>query len=558
MKYKALIPGILAVGVIVLLAVLLTFAGNTVLYDAQKTAFSDNNKDPSVIGVMTTEESATILPLMEELLAQTNGVVIEIDSKDFEYSEKELNTYGSLLSRLKTNSGKLKLSNTDINDFVQSSSNMQISMSILNENIKKIEDLKQTASENLGNQELLNSIAREVLLLSKEIQLTASTYEGSSKTMTDIASLYNLDTSQALAALEYVKKIAADTETTSGGGGTGGSVSANLVVVPSVVKYGDIMTISGNLKNSNFETIGIYVDSNLWKDISAKGKTAFSEKYTIGKLTTGSHFVSLLLGSQFSGQEYFTVESSPTVLTINNTKQSDGENARLLTVIGRLSTDTEKFVSNATVNLYSIETGYLASGVTDSKGIWNASAELEDGVYNIYAEFSDPSFPLESSVSEVYEVYVSSPVFYYLIIAAAVAVFAFFIFRFVKGANKRKLREQNLRKANEESLKSAAMRAAEKLRRPAARKKISAGEMLVKIYKKTVKIIAGAEEIENPETKTPREVLKMTVKHPDKVKLFTEKYEYLHYSETKVTVEDIENMNTLSLEIIEAYNEQNK
>ena len=135
MKRPPVLPFVLAGLALILFAVVLGLSGGTVLYEASDDAYSPSHKDVSAVSVMTTEEAETISPLMMEIMKQSLKTALEIDAKDFEYSERELKDLENIVNRLKTNNGKIKLGNTEINDFRISSEELSIALEVLNSDV---------------------------------------------------------------------------------------------------------------------------------------------------------------------------------------------------------------------------------------------------------------------------------------------------------------------------------------------------------------------------------------------------------------------------------------
>ena len=80
---------------------------------------------------MTTEESAMILPMMEELMISTGNVAIELSEGDIEYFNRKLSSHKNLLNQFKTNLNKLKLSSTDLETFRLSADYVEKTFEIL-------------------------------------------------------------------------------------------------------------------------------------------------------------------------------------------------------------------------------------------------------------------------------------------------------------------------------------------------------------------------------------------------------------------------------------------
>lgn len=546
MNLKALIIPVLAAATIVILVMLLSGVGDSELYNAKYTAISDTGKDPSMILVKTTDEYANILPLMAEIMSKSNSVVISIDAKDFEFSDKEIASYKNILTRLRSDASKSQLSSTLIQDYIQSSNSIQVSMDLINANIKEIEELKQFAGTG-GDTEA------RIALLAKDVELAASTYESAANKLINIASEKNLDTTSIKEAIEHVKKIAeveaqvVDNKTINAG-------AVAFDIAPLTLKFGERLNVFGNIKDSDLEEIFLCIDSKSVRNLSVKDKTAFSIYHTIGKLGAGKHFAAFKYGPYTTEPKYFTVETMLSLLSIGSVKHTNENGKMLVNVSGVLRSESNLVVPNAPITLYSNETGYLAEGITDAQGVWRIELELEEGTYNIYAEFSDAEFPLDASISRTVEVKYEAPSYYYIIIIAVAAVLAFVLFRFFRVYRKKKASSNGDGSENIFSKPKFYEIVLEKLRKmiPGSSERLK--EQLSKVYKDTISVVCDAEGIKDAECKTPREILAEVSMYSGCADEFMLKYEYLYYSGVKITGNDMEEIKASAVKLVEAYN----
>ena len=195
MKRQSVLPFVLAGLALILFAVVLGLSGGTVLYEASDDAYSPSHKDVSAVSVMTTEEAETILPLMAEIMLQSSKISLEIDAKDFAYSERELQEYANLIKRLKSNNAKINLGNTELNDFRISAEELNIALEVLNSDVARMEEIKQEIRDGSVDASSLAALYSEMQALSKEITLTAETYSQTADKVIETAKKQNLDTS---------------------------------------------------------------------------------------------------------------------------------------------------------------------------------------------------------------------------------------------------------------------------------------------------------------------------------------------------------------------------
>ena len=210
MKRQSVLPFVLAGLALILFAVVLGLSGGTVLYEASDDAYSPSHKDVSAVSVMTTEEAETILPLMAEIMLQSSKISLEIDAKDFAYSERELQEYANLIKRLKSNNAKINLGNTELNDFRISAEELNIALEVLNSDVARMEEIKQEIRDGSVDASSLAALYSEMQALSKEITLTAETYSQTADKVIETAKKQDLDTSHMDQAVSTVNKVAAN------------------------------------------------------------------------------------------------------------------------------------------------------------------------------------------------------------------------------------------------------------------------------------------------------------------------------------------------------------
>ena len=555
MKRQSVLPFVLAGLALILFAVVLGLSGGTVLYEASDDAYSPSHKDVSAVSVMTTEEAETISPLMMEIMKQSLKTALEIDAKDFEYSERELKDLENIVNRLKTNNGKIKLGNTEINDFRISSEELSIALEVLNSDVARIEEIRQNIREGTVSPSDLSSLYAEIQQLSKEISLTADTYSETAETMIEIAQIQNLDTSSLEESINVVKKFAESSLSSVGSMRPGTSDLKILFTLSGdTFTYGDTLVIEGTSRLSGLHEI--YLDTRVWSSVNLPEAGSFSKSFKITNVSKGSHTISILSQGHNSKQDTIRVITTNTTIFIDSAKVSGNS----VEITGGLKTVHDVWVSGAKVDVYADGVGLLGTSTTNSNGVFSVNAELEKGEYQVYAEFSDTSFPLEESVSEPITVKVSSS---FLLPILGVAVLGVAAFIGVRIFRKRKISsipeavgfDVNVVRAVTPSPAKGIVKAIRKI--ISGQSKIEDSDKLRVLYRETISEIASYEKIRDIEVKTPREILSEISMQTSRISSFMTEYEYLHYADVTVSETDLEKMKNLAAEILESYHEEN-
>ncbi|MEA5038033.1 hypothetical protein SDC9_32698 [bioreactor metagenome] len=559
----ALLAVIAAVMLIALVA-----GGGTLLYAAEGNTNTSSHADPSTIAVMTTEEAETILPLMGNIIGLSYDTIYQLYLNDPEYAARYLAAYENTVSRLGANAGKIKLTQTDINQYRKESASLGTSIRIIQEDVVRLDEIgrlrQQYASE--GNAEALYQLAAESKLIYNELILTSQNYAGSAEIMQKIAGTYGIDPAKLQSSVPLLNQViiaatsgkltvTTDAEgniiiTDTSGSTTDTSGSITISVDPSIARYGDTLTISGIARGTQ-AALDIYWDTTLWGTVSVDSAGYYAKKLKVGQIAEGIHAVTVQSGGITSKPVYITILSQPSAVAILKDEQENGELHRKLTLYGSLRTGDELPVTGAPVTVYSEDHINIGTGITNANGIWNVSAELIDGGYGFYAVFDDASFPLEESMSELYPVMIVDPTIYYIILTAAIGVLLVLGIRF---AVKRRPKYRS-GKAPPLTLESAPKSSGpfKKLRDAVTKKEDPDTDPLRRIYKKISVFLAERSGISNVAVLTPRELLAALSAPNADIKEFISTYEYLHYANVSAGHDQVKHLERLSKQIIEGY-----
>ncbi len=412
--------------------------------------------------------------------------------------------------------------------------------------LDEINALKQQYSIE-GNAAGLYQLAAETTLINNELALTAQNYAGSAEIMMQISAAYGLDPTQLQASIPMLNQVI--TAATSGKltvtTDTSGSIT--ISVDPSIARYGDSLTIPGIARGTQ-GSLDIYWDTTLWGTASVDTAGGYAKKLSVGQISEGIHAVTVQSEGITSKPVYITILSKPSVVTILKNEQENGESNRLLTLYGSLRTEDDIPVVGAPVTVYSEDHITIGTGITNTKGIWNVSAELIDGGYAFYAVFDDTSFPLDESMSDLYPVMIMDPTIYYILLIVAGGVLLVLVIRFVRK-----------RKPKAAPGEAPPMILTDKPKTPGPVKKIrdrffkeeDEADQLRRIYKKTAVVLAAKAGVENVWILTPRELLAALSSPKTEIQEFISTYEYLHYANVSASSDQIKQLERVSKQIIE-------
>ncbi len=556
---------VLAVIAVVLLGILLAGSG-TLLYSAEGNTNTSDHADPSTIAVMTTEEAETILPLMGDIISLSYDAVYQLYLSDPEYAARYLAAYENSVSRLGTNLGKIKLTQTEINQYRKESSSLGTSIQIVQMDMLRLDEINALKQQYIieGNTAGLYQLAAETTLINNELALTAQNYAGSAEIMMQIAAAYGLDPTQLQASIPMLNqvitaatsgKITVTTDsqgniviTDTSGTTTDTSGSITISVDPVIASYGDKLTVSGIARNTR-STLDIYWDTTLWGSASVDTAGGYAKKLSVGQISEGIHAVTVQSEGITSKPVYITILSKPSVVTILKDEQENGELHRKLTLYGTLMTEDDTPVVGAPVTVYSEDHITIGTGITNAKGIWNVSAELIDGGYAFYAVFDDTSFPLDESMSDLYPVMIMDPTIYYILLIVAGGVLLVLVIRFVRKRKPKAAPGEAPPMILTDKPKTPGP--VEKIRNLVFKKEDDDPDHLRRIYKKTAVVLAAKAGVENVWVLTPRELLAALSSPKTEIQEFISTYEYLHYANVSASSDQIKQLERLSKQIIE-------
>ena len=170
-------------------------------------------------------------------------------------------------------------------------------------------------------------------------------------------------------------------------------------ISPSVVRYGDIVTIQGNLNSaknrSQFVMLNIDNQGITGTRINFKGDYEFH--YSIRKITSGQHTVYISSGGIFSDPGSFTVIPVNSMTSLSVPLSSDQP---WVNITGRLYTSEGVQVLDAPVIITRDRTNTIEV-TTGDEGQYFTSIDLPNGNHTLQAIFQGTGYPVNPSKSQV-------------------------------------------------------------------------------------------------------------------------------------------------------------
>lgn len=490
---------------------------------------------------MTTDEASMLYPLMEDMMQYSGKLSEELSEGDIEYLKRELSSHKNLLNQFKTNVNKLKLGGTDLSSFSRSTDEINHAFIILGDDYARAAEL--TEKRENATKEEREKIDSELQLIAAETGATLMLYGGAAEKMADTANASGLNTSSLTPLITMLKSMTQNLTNMTDIGNS----SIIFTINPMSGIYGDSITIFGRTLPKTEVTISY--GNTTWGNVTSNELGDFSKSLKIGNMSAGEQMIILSANDEISKPAWLDVRITDTKLSIKSVKQNKTEYGTEAAITGVLSTEKGSAVISAPVSVINADDGTtLCTTVTDSYGIWTASAILPDGTYKIYADFSDITFPLNPSQSEETEFTVRGFSPYCLLLLVLAGCGAFVIWRIVRRKKKGDESENEDTKDAFQSAESAGnefwkseiddiitsepLREAEPLPYPAG---LSAAETMREIYRCVIYALANKYGIEHIDAKTPREICALFAPASKELTLFMNTYEYFRYSGVAVT-----------------------
>jgi len=350
--------------------------------------------------------STDMLPIMQEILDYSGPIALNIRMKDLESARYDLDEYARKYQKLNNLVINLEMNESEAQDFVN---NTKLQDDLYNELLNSsysLDELKRLEFRYRDREDIasLNMVAYQGQALKKKIQSIRDRYQTVSEKLIVQSEMYELDTKQVENSQIEVDKYA---EEISENDFYEVKIDQNyikkisLLITPDKGVYGDNIMYAGFASGIGERPIAvsIFIDNNLFFNITTDEMGQFRSTYQIGKISAGVHFISAQWGSTISEKLNFTV--IPVKSSLNLNIITAGNFQPEIWTSGHLMTN--RSVSGAPVNLI-VNNETWNEVYTDLNGKYSANLTLPEGRYLINSLFLDPTFPINASTSQTYEV----------------------------------------------------------------------------------------------------------------------------------------------------------
>ncbi|MBN1195493.1 MAG: Ig-like domain repeat protein [Methanomicrobiaceae archaeon] len=404
-------------GVVVLLsllflALLAPFALEPELYTVEDDAYTPFHTNPAALARTAEETSATLLPLMQDSLDVTGTIISAARERDIEGARLDAYAYDDTLRSIGQIAGRLRLSESEIAAF---SRDHQTNAADLRELVNDTEAYDALEAEFIATLVRNDPTRLAVLVfegeaLRSKMRANFESYSDRSEEMVNLSARFELDPTGYEAGVEEFAALIAEIDVRQVEHAArapriaSGSERLDVRVTPDTGQYGETLTISGTLASSaaSGRSIEIAVDSRPWKTVLTDAAGRYEAPFSIGRITSGRHFVYARAGEVHSEIISFTVMPRDTQLLL---EYRGRDNAGRMVLAGSLSAGPVP-VSNAPLRVdfdLVYEGGTFAwwfPATTTGNGTYTVRVTNPiEGTYTMQAVFSGDGYPLNASKS---------------------------------------------------------------------------------------------------------------------------------------------------------------
>lgn len=410
-------PRIVHAVLLVTAVAVLLFAGEAagpLLYTATNTSTAAH-VDPATIPKESGKAADTLIPLMDDLLEETETLTLNIKLMDYESAEGDLTRYHELAAQFDNLVVKLDVIGTDIGEFQQNNQKNFASLEVLLNDTRRFEDLQQLEIAVQGDDDRHAAVISEEETLRQKMREGFRAYAERETAVTRIADHYDLNATPYLESIRNFAEIVNATEKEE----TGGDIKSPLgiAVTPDTGRYGDVLLIAGTYTDGAAGTpIKVYVDNRIAGNATLDANGNYACSYRINRTPAGQHLAYATTGKVYSTVTAFEVFSGETSITLAV------ESGTVITFTGNLTTAEGRPVTGAPVVIKVDGTKIIGAG-TDGNGTYRKKIALPAGEHTVRAEFNAAGYPLNASKSPIETVIVQneglSPLSFVAAIAAA-------------------------------------------------------------------------------------------------------------------------------------------
>ncbi|MCQ1537738.1 hypothetical protein FTO68_01860 [Methanocalculus taiwanensis] len=402
------LPAIALVACICILLIL-PHTATPALYTPKMDAETDLHDRVSVLRQATQDNSGVILPLMEDIFSSSGTLVLNLNVKDFNSAQRDLDQYLAQTRQFDNLVIRLDMSQSDLEEWKRLNAQNKDDLMALFEDTQRFSELKQLEIKyrDADNPDMLYSIMYEGEALKSKIKETVASYESRSEKMVSVSEKFGVKTEAYEESVRNTKTISEDVEEEQEERSVviqrevprKEPLRLHLGIEPFEVRYGDILTISGRITGTDKRVVSLYLDSRPFINLTAAADGTFLHKYQIDKIRTGMHTLYATMEGAYSDVRSFQVIRSETNLILQHTGETQ--------VSGQLMS-RDRPVSGAPIRILSAGK-QIATPTTNANGGFVTTLKLAIGKHHIVAVFDEAAYPLERFESDEVVIIIKTP-----------------------------------------------------------------------------------------------------------------------------------------------------
>lgn len=402
------VPALAAVALLCIL-LMIPHTAYPLLYSPKMDAETALHDRVSVLRQVSQDNSAVVLPLMEDIFSSSGTLVLNLELKDFTAAERDLDEYLARSRQFDNLVIRLEMSQSDLEEWRRLNALNKEDLMALFEDTQRFSDLKRLEIEyrDADDPDMLYSIMYEGEALRSKIKETIASYEGRSEEMIAVSRQFEVKTNAYEQSIEDAHDIAESIEeeqeersaTIQQEVPPKEPLRVHLGIEPPEVGYGDTLTISGRVSGTDLRIVSLTLDSRNFLDLNAATDGTFLHREQIDRIRTGMHTLYATVDGAYSEVRSFRVIRSETHLTLQHAGGTQ--------VTGRLMAG-DRPVFGAPIRILSAGR-QINTPTTGADGRFAATLKLSPGTHQIAAVFDDSSFPLGRSESGEVVITVTPP-----------------------------------------------------------------------------------------------------------------------------------------------------
>jgi len=394
-----------------LLLLMYTGTENPVVYSIEKeNPVSPYHADIEAQKRVDINTTLDVLPVMQDLLDFSGTITVNIRMKDLESANTELSEYSQKIRSFNSLVVKLDMNESEIGTFKQDKQkqgelyrqiiNQSESLDALNKLEIRYRDEKDSSA--------LNSVMLQGEALKKKIQSVRNEYTQVSEKIENQSKKIGLDTKEEIQGRQeidqYVRDVTDEQEERVKRNQNlyiDNKPRVSLLVEPTNGTYRTVLKFNGFISGGNISNsvIYIYLDGEKYIQAIPDNIGQYRVQKEIEKVPAGMHILNAKWRDVTSENQKIKVTTTNSTLTLGIKAE---KNRPVIIVSGTLTTN-ESPVRYAPLDINANNQTVL-SPVTNWRGMYGNNLSLSKGTYLVDASFSNSSYPVNASRSELYEV----------------------------------------------------------------------------------------------------------------------------------------------------------